>query len=217
MGNKKSKVLNYGYLDWRLWRAKIDVRKRMHCFPEKGLRAGKTPPDLNATLTTFFVGLDVPDLLLDASSAAQNMRLDLVRLILTYPEFAAAAIYSVFVAKPDAGKRKSGVSPSSLVREFLLTEATVVLPDGKRVSQVGASDGEIALAIAKKYGVSPSVKMVKNERTRLEKICGSSVAALVDFILKTTEELDLLWPGRTRGDAREARRAEAISCLYEQA
>ena len=209
MGRRKTKLLNHSYWQWRYWSMKREILKHMHRFPADGLRAGKMPPDINAALTLFFLGLDVTDLLLEASSAAQSLRLDLARLMVSYPEFAAAAIYSCFVTKTPARKRKPGSSGSALVREFLLTEDTVILPGGERTSQVGATDDEIGKAIANKYGVTePSLKTVRGERKRLEKLFPSSVASYVDFYLKVTKELDLMVPN-------EERRSAEIDAFYE--
>jgi hypothetical protein len=138
--------------------------KRTKSFPTHALKNGRLPPKLPHVLTIFSLGLDLRHILLGSSSASQNERLRLFKLMLDYPEFTIAAIYSFYLKKATPA-----TSLTSKIREYLLTETWVILPDGKRVYQVGASDYELAAAIAKRYGIYEAVYHGPSNELRSEK------------------------------------------------
>jgi len=197
------------------------ILKRMKRFPTHALKNGRLPPKLPHMLTIFSLGLDLRNLLLGSSRAAQKERLRLVKLMLDFPEFTIAAIYSFYLKKP-----RPATSLTRKIQEYLLDETLVILPDGKRVSQVGASDYELAAAIAKKYGIYEAiyhgpdneqkaekfVNLVKKTRQQLEAICGEPVSDFVNFIQKISD-LTSLSP-RDRAKGAEQRRKEIEASFY---
>jgi hypothetical protein len=144
MGKRKTELLHNGYLDWAYAVTQGHILRCMRSFPKNGLFSGRIPPEIHRALHLLLLLAENPEISLDLSSASQNERLELAKLIFDYPEFMAAAIYTVFVAKPNT-RAMNQTNERALVRKFLLTHATVVVPDipGKCVSQVGATDNEI--------------------------------------------------------------------------
>ena len=223
MGKRKTKLLCYGSPEWRLWAAKQHALRCMRCFPIKGLSAGKAPPDVYRALRLLQLLLDAPEIFLGESVGSQNERLELSKLIATYPEFTVAAIYTVFILKPNTCPRESSKSGRAFVRKFLLHEASAKHPvDGRQFSQLGLTDAELSKAVAKKYGIKePCLKTVKRERERLERICGVSAAELVNFCFKLDEKFGMLdlvkqvTPKRRRSRARANYRKRMLDAFYK--
>jgi hypothetical protein len=211
MPQKKTKFLHFSGLQLRYIEQFKLILKRMRRFPVRGLAEGSLPADVQKALTIFFFGLDTSNLLLDPSPAAQEQRLELTKLMLEYPEFTVAAIYSFYVQKP-----KPETNRSALVRMFLLTEPFVVLPNGRHVSPVGATDGEIAMAVQKKYGLKDVPKnLVKKIRQELERLCGEPVASYIQALQKSTEGIDLMVPKKDPAKAAKDRHEAKKSGLYQ--
>jgi hypothetical protein len=206
MPRRKTKILSHSYLRYHF----DDLMKRMRSF------RGSAPPELQPALSLLMICHDAPDLFLDSSLDAQNLRLDLARLILNYPEFAIKVLGLVF-ENPRIPK-----SASAVVREFLMTHDTIDLPDeGKRIFMVGATDDEIARAVqneCKRRNISVgdvSKSMVKQERHRLERKYGPKVAEYVDFFAKLTQGTEVLYPKGQRKKARQEQRKLATDSFYK--
>jgi len=206
MPRRKTKILSHGYLQYR----SDDLTKRMRSF------RGPAPPELQPALSLLMTCHDAPEIFLDSSLGAQNLRLELARLILNYPEFAIKGLGLVF-ENPRIPK-----SASAVIREFLMTHDTIDLPDeGKRISLVGATDDEIARAVqneCKRRNISVgdvSKSMVKQERHRLERKYGSKVAEYVDFFVNLTRGTEVLYPKGQRKKARQEQRKLSTDSFYK--
>ena len=179
---RKENTLRGSLLRYRIDNLERHVRKEMRRFNGAG------PKDLRKALTLLIICHDFPDELLEASPAGQALRLDLVTFILRFPEYAIAGLRWNY-RKPEAK-----LGRSAIVREFLLTQALVDLPDGKQVSIEGALDKEIAFAAQSRYESSTgrvldrdiSVAITKHVRQRLERKYGKPLAKLVEFSLAST-------------------------------
>lgn len=188
----------------------------MDVFPEHGLRNGKLPADIREALNVVTFAFNNPPVFLNDSTASRNLRLDLAKLLVEFPEFLAAAAFCVFSNNGNTTKRKQGVSVSSRIREFLLTEGTILLPHGNRISQTGATDAEIAMAVENRYGLrNVTFKAVRTERMRLERHFATEVTSFVDFYLDVTSELDRMLQPKNPKASRRKRRAELIGLYYK--
>jgi hypothetical protein len=209
MPRRKTKILSHSYHRYLF----DDLTKRMRSF------RGSAPPELQAALSLLMICHDAPDMFLDSSLDAQNLRLDLARLILNYPEFAIKVLGLVFE------NPRIPQSASAVIREFLMTHDTIDLPEeGERISIAGATDGEIARAVQseckrRNFSIGDVSKgMVKEERLRLERKYGSKVAEYVDFFVNLTRGAEELYPKGQRKKARqEQRKLACMAVLWSDA
>ena len=220
MPKKKPLVRNGSFVAFELDDLERQVRFRMRRFQGPA----PCPAELRGAISSLLLCRDVPELVVGQSPAAEHERLEVVRFLTRFPEFAVVALRLVF-PKPQAM-----ISKSAAIREFLLSNGSVELPDGKRIGAVGAADGEIAMAVEAEYSarLKPRSKkaggekdadvtkqIVKEERRRLERKYGVPIASLVEFELRVTAALELLYPRRHRARVRRERRAEGLASFYK--
>lgn len=204
MPRRKSKTLRFAYRQWRIADLAMRVRLRMRSLP------GPTPPDMQRALSVLLLAHEAPEVIVEDS--ASDLRHELAMLIAQFGQFTLAALWCLYRKAKTA---KVGAKRTATVREFLLTRRSVRLPNGKDLPIDGATDDEIADAIQRETGIVASGNLVKSERSRLERVCGSSIREYVEFQLKVTSQLEALYPQKQRAKVRRARRQAATTALYK--
>ncbi len=180
MPRRKTKTLAWSFLQYRL----DDLERRVRAQTRKF--HGAAPEDLRGALGLLILCHDVPDIILGSTPEGQILRVELATFITKFPECASAGLRSL------SRKPRPKLGPSAIVREFLLTQSCVDLPDGRRVSDVGAWDREIASAAQSCYeqatgralGKDISAVAVKRVRQRLERKYGLPVASLAEWCFR---------------------------------
>lgn len=179
MPRKKTKTLAASFLQYRLDGLERQVRGQMRGFQ------GAAPDDLRGALGVLILCHDAPEVVLESSPIGKTLRLELATFVTKFPEHAVAGLRSVYrKPQPTCGH-------TAIVREFLLSQGQVDLPNGKRVCDVGAMDKEIAAAAQRYYQTSTgrtldkpiAAATAKHERQQLERQYGRPILNLVEFVL----------------------------------
>ena len=171
MARRKTHIYSLGYMQWQFESFQRQSRKVLNSFPD-----AKMPADQFQAFHLVNLGQVAPDLFAGKSVEAERLRRHVTESMLQFPEFVGAALLFL--------RRKTPLSVSACVREFLLTEPQLHLTTGRFVDVADATDKEIAAAVAARYNLKVvSTKMVAHERKRLQKF-GVSNAQHYTAILK---------------------------------
>lgn len=176
MPRRKTKILAYEYLQWR-----FDSLQKRLCRILQGFPQATKPENPQYVFQLLYLSKVAPELFSAKTREANTLRREMVDVMVRHPEFMGALILCLH------GQTRG--SATERVREFLLTEPTVVIADGRRVDTIGASDKEIAEAVAVKFSLNHvSVAMVRRERERLEQDWGVPVSKFVKATMKVCND-----------------------------